>query len=174
MKLLRTVYSKGENYAANIILDEANVLNGKPCILFFGDCDEDKDGSPDWENDRSGQAGTSLHFEGKPINGNVVPFIVVPPEIAKLTKEIVLGCFGTLEWKGKVTPVVVGDAGPHEKTGEASSAALAAVGAPTTKNGDGGIDDQEVLFRIWPGVPARLEVGGIVYQFSLTPWGKMD
>jgi hypothetical protein len=174
MKLLTTIYSKRENYAANIILDEDAQINGKPSILFFGDCDEDKDGSPDWHNDPTGAAGTSLHFEGKPINGNIVPFIVIPPEIANLTDDKFLGCFGTFEWRGKVTPVVVGDAGPHNKVGEGSSATLAAVGAPTSKNGNGGIDLQECLFRIWPGVPARLEIDGKVYQFELRSWGAMD
>lgn len=171
MRLLRTIYSKGENYAANIILDEDRSLNGKPSLFFFGDCDEDKDGSPDWDQDKTGDRDTSLHFEGKPINGNIVPFIVVPPEIAGLLPDKFLGCIGSIEWNGKVCAVVVGDAGPHEKTGEASSAALAGIGAPTTRNGNGGIDLQEVLFRIWPGVPAWLVIEGTPYQFELKSWG---
>jgi len=174
MKLLATIYSKGENYAANIILDEGQVLQNKPCLFFFGDCDEDKDGSPDWHNDPTGASGTSLHYNGKPLNGNIIPFIVIPPEIAKLTPDRFLGCYGTLEWHAKIAPVVVGDAGPHDKVGEASSAALAAVGAPTSKNGNGGIDEQEVLFRIWPGVPAVLDIDGTTYNFELRSWGGMD
>jgi Fungal chitosanase of glycosyl hydrolase group 75 len=173
MKLLTTIYSKGENYAANIILDEDRPLNGKPCIFFFGDCDEDKDGSPDWHNDPTGDSNTSLHYNGTPLNGNVIPFIVIPPEIANLSAEKFLGCVGMIEWHGKAQAVVVGDAGPHNKVGEASSAALAFIGAPTTHNGNGGIDAQEVLFRIWPGVPARLEIGGVVYQFDLKSWGGL-
>ncbi len=171
MILLHTVYSKGENYAANIILDPDHSLNGKPSLLYFGDCDEDKDGSPDWVHDPTGAADTSLHYNGKPLNGNIIPFIVIPPDVAKLLPDKFLGCIGTMEWRKAITSVVVGDGGPLSKIGEASSAALAAVGAPTTKNGNGGIDVQEVLFRIWPGVPARLEINGAVYQFELKSWG---
>jgi len=171
MKYLTTIYSRKENYAANIILDEDQQINSKPCLFFFGDCDEDKDGSPDWQNDPTGAPGTSLTYNGKPLNGNVIPFIVVPPEIAKLLPDRFLGAYGIMTWRDKFTGVVVGDAGPHEKVGEASSAALAAVGAPTTHNGNGGIDTQEVLFKIWPGVPATLDIGGVIYKFELKPWG---
>jgi hypothetical protein len=174
MKILHTVYSRGENYAANIILDDDRMLNGKPSLFWFGDCDEDKDGSPDWEHDPSGAPGTSLHYNGKPINGNIIPFIVVPPEVAGLLPDKFLGCQGLMEWREKVVAVVVADAGPHDKIGEGSSAALAGVGAPTTRNGNGGVDLQEVFFRIWPGVPAQLEIDGITYKFNLQSWGKMD
>jgi len=175
MKILTTIFSKKENYAANIILDEGTPLAGKPSLFFFGDCDEDKDGSPDWASDKTGASDTSLHYNGKALNGNIIPFIVIPPEIAKLTPEKFLGCVGYMEWQktGKRVAVVVGDAGPHDKVGEASSAALAAVGAPTTKNGNGGIDLQEVLFRIWPGVPATLDIDGNRYNFELRSWGGL-
>lgn len=171
MKLLTTIYSKGENYAANVILDPETPLNGKPSIFFFGDCDNDVDGTPHWMKDPTGQNSTSLKYEGKPLNGDIIPFIVIPQEIANLSPEMFLGCAGYMEWNSGRVSVVVGDAGPHNKVGEASPAALKAVGAPTLDNGNGGIDKQEVLFRIWPGVPANLFINNVSYQFVLKPWG---
>jgi hypothetical protein len=171
LKILTTINSKGEGYASNVILDRGLTINGKPSMFWFADCDEDKDGSPDWSHDPTGQNDTSLHYNGKPIDGNLIPFIVVPDNIANLTKEMVLGCIGVMEYMDKVVAVVVGDAGPHNKVGEASSAALASVGAPTTRNGNGGVDGQEVFFRIWPGVPAKLTIDGQDYQFALKHWG---
>jgi hypothetical protein len=111
-------------------------------------------------------------YQGKAINGNIVPFMVVPPQVIKMTPEVVGGCIGTVEYKDIVFPCVVGDSGPSSKIGELSSAALTGLGLPTTKNGNGGLDTQEILYRIWPGVAARLEIGGIggeIYQFELQP-----
>ena len=171
MKLIYT-HRSAENaqfvYYANIIRDDDRNLNGKPSYFWFGDCDNDVDGSPYWEKDKSGMAETHWKYEGKSINGDDIPFIVVPPQIIKMTPEIVGGCVGTMEYKDKTVACVVGDSGPSSKIGEASPAALRALGLPALENGNGGIDTQEVLFRIWPGVTARLvDAGGEIYQFEL-------
>lgn len=172
LELLFTFYSQesprgDENYYANIIRDNTRPLNGKPCILWFGDCDNDVDGSPYWKDDPCGQNETSLHYQGKALNGDVVPFIVVPPGIIQAVPDVVMGCQGAIYYKGRDCPVVVGDLGPRRKIGEASPAALRAVGLPALHNGNGGLDEQAMLFRIWPGVPARLILGDGTYQFEL-------
>lgn len=172
LELLFTFYSHesrdGKNdYAANILRDNDRMLNGKPCLAWFGDMDNDVDGTPYYDNDPSGQPGTRWLYQGKPINGDIIPFIVVPPQIIKVTPEIVGGCIGTTSYKGIEVPVVVGDSGPSNKIGEGSPATLRAMGLPALRDGNGGLDTQEILYRIWPGVPARLVINGVTYQFEL-------
>jgi hypothetical protein len=170
LKLLsthRSIENPGYTYYANIIQDNDRMLNGKPSIFWFGDCDNDVDGAPYWEDDPAGQPETRWHYQGKPINGEIIPYIVVPPQVIKITPEIVGGCIGTIEYNGLIQACVVGDSGPTSKIGEASPAALRGVGLPSPKNGNGGLDTQEMLFRIWPGVPAKLVINGADYQFEL-------
>jgi hypothetical protein len=170
MRLLYTHRSEENSeyiYYANIIEDDTRQLNLKPCIMWFGDADNDVDGSPYWQKDPSGQSGTRWTYQGKPINGDKIPFIVVPPQIIKMTPEIVGGCVGTVEYKGNVVGCVVGDSGPSKKIGELSPAALRGLGLPAPQNGNGGLDTQGILYRIWPGVAARLEAEGEIYQFEL-------
>lgn len=173
MKSLELVYThrSAENaqyvYYANIIRDNDRTLNGKPSYFWFGDADNDVDGSPYWNKDPSGQSGTRWKYNGKPINGDIVPFIVVPPQIIKMTPEILGGCIGTAEYKDKIVPCVVGDSGPLSKIGEMSPAGLRGLGLPALENGNGGLDTQGILFRIWPGCAARLEIGSQIYQFEL-------
>ena len=171
MKLMFT-FKSAENvgyvYYANVIRDDDRILSGKPCYYWFGDADVDVDGSPYWSNDPSGQAGTTLVHNGKPVNGDIIPFVVVPPQIVNCTTEIVLGCVATMEYKDKLVGCVVADTGPRSKIGEASPAALRALGLPALHNGNGGLDEQDILYRIWPGVPARLKLAdGSIEQFSL-------
>lgn len=154
-------------YYANIIKDDDRSLNGKPSYFWFGDADNDVDGSPYWRKDPSGQPGTTLQQDGHSVNGDEVPFIVVPPQIINCTPEIVMGCIASMAYNGKVVACVVADSGPRSKIGEASPAALRALGLPAPQNGNGGLDTQEILYRIWPGVPARLETNGQIYQFVL-------
>lgn len=154
-------------YYANVIRDDDRPINGKPSYFWFGDADNDVDGAPYWHKDQYGQAGTRWLYNGKPINGDVIPFIVVPPQIINMTPDILGGCIGTAEYRDKIVPCVIGDSGPLNKIGELSPAALRALGLPAPENGNGGLDYQEILYRIWPGVAARLEIGGNVYQFEL-------
>jgi hypothetical protein len=173
MSSLELVYThkSSENaqytYYANIIRDNDRLLSNKPSYFWFGDADNDVDGSWYWAKDPSGQPGTRWTYKGKPINGDVIPFIVVPPQIIKLTSEIVGCCVATMEYKDKLVGCVTGDSGPLNKIGEASPAALRKFGLPALQNGNGGLDTQEILYRIWPGVPARLDIDGEIYQFEL-------
>jgi hypothetical protein len=154
-------------YYANIICDRDRMLNGKPSYFWFGDADNDVDGSPYWHKDPDGQASTRWTYNGKPINGDVIPFIVVPPQVIAMTPEIIGGCIGTVEYRGAIVSCVVGDSGPSSKIGELSPAALRGLSLPALQNGNGGMDVQEILYRIWPGVAARLQVSNDIYQFEL-------
>lgn len=170
LRLLYTHQSKENSqyiYYANVIEDFGRTLNGFPSYFWFGDADNDVDGSPYWHDDPYGQADTRLHLNGKPINGDEIPFIVVPPQVIQKTPEIVMGCQGTMEYQEKIVSCVVADSGPSSKIGEASPAALRALGLPASHNGNGGLDTQEILYRIWPGVAANLTVNSKAIQFVL-------
>ncbi len=166
MKLVYTHKSQENSayvYYANVIQDEDRALNGKQSYFWFGDCDNDVDGTPYYREDPDGRPDTSLQLNGKAVNGDRFPFIVVPPQVINMTPEIVLGCVGTMEYQGKDVACVVADSGPRSKIGEASPAALRALGLPAPHNGNGGLDEQGILFRIWPGVAAKID--GV--QFTL-------
>lgn len=154
-------------YYANIIRDYNVVIEGKPSYFWWGDADNDVDGSSYWRHDPYGQPLTRYTYNNKPIDGDKVPFIVVPPQIINMTPEVLGGCIGTMEYRNMVVSCVIGDSGPMRKIGEASPAALRSLGLPAFENGNGGLDSQEILYRIWPGVAARLEIDGETYQFDL-------
>lgn len=166
MKLVATITSKGENYTANVFRDDKDLINGKPAYWYFGDADVDVDGSPNYKRDPYGQADTSLHYNGSPINSDEVPGIVLPPELIKLTPDIVLGCFASVEYNGKHEPAVVFDVGPHNKLGELSACLAQRLGINPDPN-TGGIDNQAVHYRFWPGIAA--DIDGKTY--TLTHYG---
>jgi hypothetical protein len=157
MKKLITIRSKGEGYTADVIEDNDGSL------FYVADADIDVDGSPNWRRDPYGQADTSLHYHGKPINSDEVPGIVVPPEIINAVGPIVLGCQASIEYRGKKIAAVVFDTGPHNKLGEISAAAAEGLGINPDPN-HGGVDGQEVTYRLWPGKPATVE--GVTYDLQ--------
>lgn len=157
MILLFSIASKGERYVANVIRDD----DGSE--FFFGDMDVDVDGSPNWKQDPYGQAETTLYHDGKPINSEIVPGIVLPPECIKASKWMVLGCKAQASYKGQTVDCVVFDVGPHFKLGEGSPAAARPLRINPDPN-NGGVDTQEVLYRYWPGIPAVID--GIEYQLQ--------
>jgi hypothetical protein len=167
MKLMFT-HQSDENstyrYWANIIQDNEKLKDDQPSYIWFGDADNDVDGCPYWNEDPYGQPETSLTYQGKPINGDQVPFIVVPPQVINMIVGVVLGCAGEMDYNGKHVDCVVADSGPKSKIGECSPAALRALGLPAPHNGNGGLDTQEILYRIWPGVAAV--VNGITYNLQ--------
>lgn len=123
----------------------------------------DVDGSPNWRRDPTGQADTTLHLHGKPINADAVPYVVVPPLIRDLVAPIVMGCQAEVTYKGKTVRAVVADVGPRRKLGEGSAALAIALGinpSPTR----GGEDSHSIHYRIWPGKPAI--VNGVEYQLQ--------
>jgi hypothetical protein len=161
MKKLLTIKSRGEGYTADLIDNEDGSAQ------FLADMDIDIDGSPDWARDPFGQPETTLRYNGKPINGQVIPFIVLPPEVIKAFTGVVLGCLAQVFYKGRVSWAVVADEGPHSKLGEGSPALARALGINDDPN-HGGVDEQEVLYKIWPGKAAN--VAGV--QFALHPYGS--
>lgn len=157
MILLFSIASQRENFTANVIKDDKS-------IFFFADMDIDIDGSPDWESDPWGNPDTTLHYNGKPINTQIVRGIVLPPRCITAVKPEVIGCQAFVSWNGAAPfDAVVFDVGPTRKLGEGTGALARAIGA----NPDpvhGGIDDQSVLYRYFPGVPAKID--GIQYQLQ--------
>lgn len=161
MKKLLTITSKREGYTADFIDREDGSFS------FLADFDVDIDGSPDWKKDPYGQPDTTLHYNGKPINSSIVPGIVLPPECIKAVKGVVLGCKAEVTYKNRTREAVVFDVGPHNKLGEGSPCLAERLGINPDPN-KGGVDDQSVLFRFWPGQPAIVD--GITY--SLQPYGS--
>lgn len=154
MRKLLTITSKREGYTADVILDDDG------SVFFVGDMDVDVDGSPNWARDPSGQSQTTLQFQGRSINSDVVPGIVLPPEIIRSVQGIVLGCKAAVSYKGRTRDAVVFDVGPHNKLGEGSAALAQRLGINPDPN-RGGEDSQCVTYRFWPGIPA--EIDGIKY-----------
>lgn len=131
----------------------------KEKVVFTADADIDCDGSggnPD--NDRYYLPDTTIHYDGRPLNAYVVPFIVVPPIICRKTAGMVLGCAARFTYlkTGIRVDCVVGDIGPTFKVGEISPAAAKPVGInPNPVHG--GEDNMDMcVYEIWPGIPARL------------------
>ena len=161
MQEVFSITSKKEGYTSKVY----DVGDGS--YQFFGDLDVDVDGSPNWQRDPWGQADTSLHYNGKPINSDVVRGIVLPPECIKFVSPIVLGCKSQVTYRGKTVDAVVFDIGPHFKLGEGSAALATSLGINPSPI-SGGVDEPEVLYRWWPGVPATVD--GITY--NLQPYGS--
>jgi Fungal chitosanase of glycosyl hydrolase group 75 len=103
------------------------------------------------------------------LDSELVPYIVVPPLIIHRTEGAVLGCRCRVTWRGcKPVEGVVGDVGPDE-VGEISLAMGRAIGIPEKNMSprDGGIDAPEVLYELWPGVPA------LGFEDVAAGWGLM-
>lgn len=127
----------------------------------------DGDGSGgNLENDPYFQSDTSLHYQGKALNARKDIYIVVPPQIEKAVKGIVLGCQALVvdTMTGKETDAVVGDTGPRNKIGEMSIACAKVLGIPSSPI-SGGENRRDVTYQIYPGVAA--EVNG--KKYSLHP-----
>lgn len=125
----------------------------------------DCDGSDNRHHDPCWQADTSLHHEGKPIDAESVPYIVVPPLIINGVKEIVLGSQArvTHTKTGKWTFAVVADVGPRRKLGELSCECARRIGLNGNPN-HGGTDDKVVRYEIFVGTPASVD--GVVYSLK--------
>lgn len=87
------------------------------------------------------------------VDSETIPYIVVPPLIIQQTAGIVRGCKARITWNGKSVDCVVADRGPKGKVGEVSIAAARAIGLPESPK-NGGTDEPQVLYELWPGVVA--------------------
>ncbi len=97
------------------------------------------------------------------VDSETVPFIVVPPGVRKHPVDKVLGCRATVTYKGKTIEAVVADTGPAKKIGEASMACAKALGIPSSPK-NGGREVKDVLYKIWPGIPAK--INGVIYTLQ--------
>lgn len=87
------------------------------------------------------------------VDAETVPYIVVPPLLIQATADVVRGCLARVSWQGKSIDCVVADRGPSRKIGELSIAAARAIGLPSSPR-DGGTEEPEVLYELWPGIAA--------------------
>ena len=99
------------------------------------------------------------------VDAESVPFIVVPPLIARGVAGIVLGCRARITdtRSGLSVECVVADIGPSFKDGEASIAAAKALGINSDAR-SGGEDQPCFLYELWPGTPAV--VNGVTYPLQ--------
>jgi hypothetical protein len=165
-KILLTIRSKGEGYTSDVILHDDG------SVSWFGDMDIDCDGSGgNPHHDRFFQPDTTLHHDGKALNAEVVPFIVVPPEIIRAVPGIVMGCSAFCKYNNKSVPCIVGDQGPFFKLGEASPELARRLGINDNPN-TGGLEvtqrqidrGEAVLYTIWPGFAG--DVDGVRYELQ--------
>jgi hypothetical protein len=87
------------------------------------------------------------------VDSETVPYIVVPPIVIQATAGVVRGCKARVTWRGNSVDCVVADKGPRNKIGELSIAAARAIGLPSSPR-NGGTEKPEILYELWPGVPA--------------------
>ena len=122
-------------------------------------------GSDNRFHDPCWQADTSLHHNGRPIDAESVPYVVVPPLILKGVKPVVLGCLAKIKIVGKLGTVecVVADVGPRRKLGELSCEAARRLGLDGNPN-HGGTDEPIIPYEIFPGIPAIID--GIRYKLQ--------
>lgn len=88
------------------------------------------------------------------IDSEITPFIVIPNQLRRMVKGVVLGCLAEVVFKGKRVSCVVADTGPSNHLGEVSIAAARAVGI--NHNAKRGGVERGVQYIIWPGEPATI------------------
>ncbi|MGF6513014.1 hypothetical protein ABH912_000480 [Pseudomonas sp. BT76 TE3572] len=87
------------------------------------------------------------------VDAATVPYIVVPKQVVRNTQGIVLGCLARASYKGKSVDCVVADTSSEKKVGELSIAAAEALGIKSSPR-NGGTDDPNILYELWPGIAA--------------------
>lgn len=141
-------------------------VTGLEIVEFVADMDIDCDGlGGNSHGDPYFQPDTRLHFEGKALVAEDVPYVVVPPVILAKTKGVALGslCVCTNTRSGASYNAVVGDSGPTRKIGEGSPALATRLQLDPNPN-HGGTSDHIIRYRIYVGQPARVD--GITYTLQ--------
>ena len=137
------------------------------CLTWAGGMMIDADGSGgNRHGDKYFQSDTTLHHNGKALNAETTPFIVVPPQVILSVGALVMGCRAIVEFQGLKIEAVVGDCGPPHKIGEASIECARRLGIPSSPV-NGGLDQKDprdVTYTIYPGVPAVVD--GVVYKLQ--------
>jgi len=130
-------------------------------VLITSDADTDADGSPDAKtiDPDSGQLGTALgkdngwKGEGNYVNAREIPYYVLPGNWKNVTEvNCKLGDIAKLSYKDKSVYAIYADVGPTKIIGEASIAAVEALGHNPWKDGKivSGIS-HGVTYEIIPG-----------------------
>lgn len=126
-------------------------------VCFLSDLDICNDGSGPSYGDPHHQSETAYYNGGRFLNADHDKYIVIPPQVRKMTKGKVMGCKSCLTNLnvGKTFPAVMGEIGPTDKTGEAAYC-LAKLVNPSIGHNHG--DKSEIyLYELWPGVPAVVD-----------------
>ena len=151
-------------------LDVVEAANGT--VRFIGDVDVDidgvdaKTGKPyDSRGDKYYQAATSLRVNGQSLDARVDRYVVVPQQLPKLVRGVVLGCKCVVEDMLTNTSAtgVVGDLGPTAKVGEVSCAMALALGLNDSPV-NGGSDQKRFRYTVYPDTPAF--VNGKLYPLQ--------
>jgi N-acetylmuramoyl-L-alanine amidase len=142
------------------------IQSGKERVEWTAKMAVDCDGMPvNIYNDPYWQSQTSLSHNGKPINADEVPYIVVPPLVRNGVPGVVMGCQAAAynTEKDLSSLAVVADQGPSEKIGEASCECARRIGLDGNPN-HGGTDQHIVRYVIWPGQAATVD--GVTYTLQ--------
>jgi hypothetical protein len=122
-------------------------------LFFESNLELDDDGSIYHEQDKTGQAGTSLSAShGKGIDANAVPYIVLPSNSFGHW-GIQLGNMAMVFYNGRVSPAIFADHGPEGQLGEGSIELHRRLGHETIQNGklvNKGITGGGVLTFVFP------------------------
>lgn len=122
-------------------------------VTFVGRLRVDDDGTGSSHGDPFHQTQTSLRVNGQPLNSDIDRYIVVPPQLLRGVKGIVLGCRVLVIYAGMIIEAVAGDVGPEDRLGEGSLALISILGMNPDVN-KGGDDNPTVVFIVYPGKPA--------------------
>lgn len=159
---MRTLLSVG---SVPVLYDD---FLGRGSLLSCGNIDGDGSGDPDGDPDY--QARTSYRNigpDGVPrwLNADLVPYIVLPPQVIMAVPGIVLGCqaFVTNTDNGLQCRAIVGDVGPRDKIGEMSIACAKLLGVPWSPT-TGGESRLVIKYSFWPGVAGM--ANGITYPLQ--------
>lgn len=132
-------------------------------IRFIGDFCIDSDGGPNVDHDPCWQPDTTLHHNGRPINAQTVPYVVIPQGILDKVGPIGLGCQCFATYRNKKVGAVLADLGPFTKQGEGSPELARRLGInPNSRTG--GLEEEVVLYEIFIGVPAIVD--GVAYKLQ--------
>ena len=141
-------------------------LDTEDNILSYLACGRiDTDGTGLSHGDKWHLKETSLKLDGKSLNADEDPFIVIPGKIVKGVKPVVLGSKVILinTKNNRSAAGVVGDIGPDNRLGEMARCLAIKLGVDPDPN-TGGEDSHVIQYHIFLGVPAN--VNGKQYKLQ--------
>lgn len=146
-------------------IEDCDVLGDGAKLEWIAKAAIDSDGSDNRHSDPCWQPQTTLSHNGRPVDAESVPYIVVPPAIVRGVVGVVMGCKAvvTNTMTGQQTRAVVADIGPKTKLGEMSCECARRIGLSGNPN-HGGTSRKIIKYEIWPGVPACVD--GVTYRLQ--------